>query len=162
MTIMNRMGLACVVVASAVGLGGCVDDYGYGGVDVGYAPAGYARGYDGYYDGYYGAYGDPYYGNAYPGYYGWYGGFYYPGSGGYVYDRYRRPYRWNGDQRRYWAGQHRAFAGGQGGHAFRPGANWGGFNHGAAGGGTNRPLGQAFRAARGQGGGGHFGGSRRR
>ena len=34
--------------------------------------------------------------------YGWYDGFYYPGSGYYVYDRYRRPIRWNDTQRRYW------------------------------------------------------------
>lgn len=96
----------------------------------------------------------PAYGYGYPGYYGWYGGFYYPGSGGFVYDRYRRPYRWNGAQRRYWSGQQRAFGGDHGGRNFRPGANWGGFNHGAAaGGGFNRPAGQAFR-----GGGAHMGG----
>ena len=43
----------------------------------------------------------PSYDYGYPGYYGWYGGFYYPGNGIYVYDRYRRPYRWNGNQQRY-------------------------------------------------------------
>jgi hypothetical protein len=154
MTVMKRIGLTCAVAASAIGLGGCVDDYGYGGVGVGYGPAEYSPGYDGYYDGFYGAYGDPAYGYGYPGYYGWYGGFYYPGSGGFVYDRYRRPYRWNGAQRRYWSGQQRAFGGDHGGRNFRPGANWGGFNHGAAaGGGFNRPAGQAFR-----GGGAHMGG----
>ncbi len=54
-------------VASVVALTGCAEDYGYGGVEVGYGAPGY---YDGYYDGgYYGDYGgfgDPYF--------GWYGG----------------------------------------------------------------------------------------
>lgn len=76
----------------------CTDGYGYSGVSVGYGNGGY--------------YGDPYYGNGYygggygyagaPSYYGWYGDYYYPGTGVYVYDRYRRPFRWNGAQQRYW------------------------------------------------------------
>jgi hypothetical protein len=36
-------------------------------------------------------------------YWGWNDGYYYPGTGYYVYDRYRRPYRWNGYQQRYWS-----------------------------------------------------------
>jgi hypothetical protein len=41
------------------------------------------------------------YGCADP-YWGWHGGYYYPGTGYYVYDRYRRPFRWTDAQRRYW------------------------------------------------------------
>ena len=43
-------------------------------------------------------------GYGYGGYdpFGWYGDYYYPGSGIYVYDRYRNRHRWNDDQRRYW------------------------------------------------------------
>lgn len=98
--------------AATLGLAGCVDDYGYGGVSVGYGSPGY-----------YG-YGDPYYdglgyGGIGGGYYGWYNDFYYPGSGVYVYDRYRRPFRWNDTQRRYWQGR-------RGGYRGQP--NWGGFD----------------------------------
>ena len=149
MSIIKRVGIACAAAVSLATLGGCVDDYGYGGVDVGYGP-----GYDSYYDGYYGAYGDPYFGTAYPGYYGWYGGFYYPGSGIYVYDRYRHPYRWNGSQRRYWQGQVHGYNGGRG---FRGSPNWGGFDRGHFGGGGGRPSGQAFRGGGGFHGGGHGG-----
>ena len=131
---LKRLGLACAAAASLAVLGGCDDDYGYGGPAVGYAPS-----YDGYYDGVYGSYGDPYYGYGYPGYYGWYGGFYYPGSGIYVYDRYRRPFRWNGDQRHYWSGQQRSFRGGVDGRGFRSGANWGGFNRSSPRWGSRRP-----------------------
>lgn len=144
MTIIKRLGLIGVVAASAAALGGCYDDYGYG-------PAvGYGAGYDGYYDGY--GYAD---GGYYPGYFGWYGGYYYPGSGIYVYDRYRRPIRWNGDQRRYWSGQQRSYRGGVGNAGYRGNANWNGFNRGGVGAGaTPRPAGQAFRRT----GGGHTGG----
>ena len=145
----KRLSIAGALAISAAALGGCVDDYGYGGVAVGYPP-----GSDGYYNGYYGAYGDPEYGYGYPGYYGWYGGFYYPGTGYYVYDRYRRPYRWNGDQRRYWGGQRHA-CGAATTQGFRSGTNWQGFNRGA---GAGRPAGQAFRG----GGGGFHGGGHRR
>lgn len=150
----KRLGAACAVAMSAATLGACVDDgYGGGGVAVGYAP-----GYDGYHDGYYGAYGDPYAGGAYPGYYGWYGGFYYPGSGFYVYDLYRRPYRWNGDQRRYWGGQQRSYRASVGVAGSRGSDNWAGFRRG---GGTAvvRPAGQAFRGGHGAHGG--HGGHRR-
>lgn len=154
----KRLGLACLAMGSIVALGGCVDDYGYDGVAVGYgAPV-----YDAYYDGY----GDPGYG--YPGaglgYYGWYGGYYYPGSGYYVYDRYRRPIRWNGDQRRYWQGRYNGYRGslGRGGHGFARSPNWGGFNR-DSGRHNPAPAGQAFRggtpgAGHGfHGGGGHGG-----
>lgn len=86
------------LTAVSLALGGCVyDDYGYGGVNVGYGVAG------GYGDGYYGypgaAYGYP----AFAGYgSGWYNDFYYPGSGYYVFDRNGRRSRWNDGQRRYW------------------------------------------------------------
>ena len=107
-----------LALTAAVGLSACATPYGYGGVSVG---AG-----NGYYDPYYGGYGYGYgagypgygygagypgygYGMGYPGYgyasyapWGWYDDFYYPGTGYYVYDRYRRPFRWTDAQRRYW------------------------------------------------------------
>jgi hypothetical protein len=102
-----RLRLAALALASGIVLSGCAydtygDPYGYGygpysGVSVG---IGYGGGYGGY--GYpYGGYG---YGGYYGGYdpFGWYGDYYYPGSGIYVYDRYRTRHRWNDDQRRYW------------------------------------------------------------
>jgi hypothetical protein len=60
------------------------DGYGYGGsrVAVGYGSA------------YGGAYGSPYW--------GWYDDYYYPGTGAYVYDRYRHRHAWNDGQRAYW------------------------------------------------------------
>src|SRR3546814_6614847 len=65
-----------------------------------------------------------------PSYYGWYGDYYYPGTGVYVYDRYRRPHRWSSSQQRYWSrrGEHyrrenRDWRGDQKG-------NWGGWNRG--------------------------------
>lgn len=87
----------------AIGLGltttACTDGYGYSGVNVGYSSGGY------------GGYGNDYY----PGYasnssyFGWYGDYYYPGTGYYVYDRNRRPFRWNGDQQRYWQGRQQQY-----------------------------------------------------
>ena len=85
---------AALAIAAGVGLSGCA--YGpYGGLGVG---VGYGNGYDGYYgNGYYGGgypygyagYNSPYgYGYGSP-YYGWNNGYYYPGTGYYVYDRYR-------------------------------------------------------------------------
>ncbi len=69
--------------------------------------AGYGGGYaPGYYGGGYGGYGYA------PSYFGWYDDFYYPGTGVYVYDRYRRPYRWNDGQRAYWQGRRDAWRGG--------------------------------------------------
>lgn len=72
---------------SALALGGCTyDDYGYGGVNVGYG-----TGY--YYDDYaYGPYAP----------YGWYDGYYYPGSGYWLYDRGGVRHRWSDRQRYYW------------------------------------------------------------
>lgn len=93
-----RMLLPLAIAATT--LGGCVyDDYGYGGVNVGYGVA------------------DPYYGyNAgYGGLGGWYNDFYYPGTGVYVIDRRGGRHRWNDDQRRYWENR---------GRQNRPG--WGG------------------------------------
>lgn len=100
------LGLGGLVLATTA----CTDGYGYSGVNVGYGTAGY--------------YGDPYYGGGgvgyagVPSYYGWYGDYYYPGTGVVVYDRYRRPHRWNGDQQRYWQGRR----GGWGNREVR--ANW--------------------------------------
>ena len=89
-----KLRMIALGAASLVALTGCVDDgYGYSGVSVGYgSPGYYGQGY--YSDFYDGGYGSPYY--------GWYNGYYYPGSGYYVYDRDRRPMRWNDSQRRYW------------------------------------------------------------
>lgn len=73
--------IGAVLLGSAAALGGCMDDgYGYGGsrVAVGYGPG----------------WGSPYW--------GWYGDYYYPGTGVYVYDRYRHRYAWNDGQRAYW------------------------------------------------------------
>jgi len=108
---MSRRPLALALAAAALA-GGCstYDDYGYGGVSVGYGDGyGYDGGYydDGYYDGHY----DPWW-NSYGSYYrqrpywGWYNGFYYPGTGFYIYDRWRRPIRWNDNHRSYWSGRH--------------------------------------------------------
>ncbi|HYG30711.1 MAG TPA: hypothetical protein VD887_10915 [Allosphingosinicella sp.] len=88
-----RLRAALIVLASSLGLGACAyDGYGYGG---GYASVGYGGYCDPYYDDCYGGgYGDPWY--------GWYDGYYYPGFGFYIYDQYRRPFRWNDNHRRYW------------------------------------------------------------
>lgn len=82
---------AALTVAAAIGLSACMSPYGYGGVGVGYG-------------GGYGSYGYPYggYGGyGYEPYWGWHDGYYYPGSGYYVYDRYRRAYPWD-RHRDYW------------------------------------------------------------
>jgi hypothetical protein len=102
MRVFNLRNAALALVAG-IGLGGCA--YGpYGGLGVG---VGYGN--NGYYDPYYGGgYGYGRYGASYgygAPYYGWYDGFYYPGTGYYVYDRYRRPYRWSDRHRRYWEGR---------------------------------------------------------
>lgn len=86
--------LMFVSLLSALTLGGCAydDGYGYGGMSAG----------AGYYAGdYYGpaGYGGPGYG-GYGG--GWYNDFYYPGTGYYVFDRGGRRHRWNDGQRSYW------------------------------------------------------------
>ena len=97
---MRRAAIAGAMALAGLTLVGCADEYGYG--RVGYA---YDYGGPGYYDAYYG-------GGGYGPYYGWYGGFYYPGAGIYVYDQYRRPYRWNGVQQRYWQGRLNGYRGG--------------------------------------------------
>ncbi|MBX9814620.1 MAG: hypothetical protein A4S12_03535 [Proteobacteria bacterium SG_bin5] len=93
-----------VALGAALALAGltaaCADDY-------------YDRpGYYSYYDG---AYGRPYW--------GWYGNYYYPGTGVYVYDRYRAPRRWTYGEQRYWLDRQRGWRGG----AFRD--EWRGFRH---------------------------------
>ena len=81
----------------------CSTGYGYSGVGLGVGSGGY---YDDPYSGYgYGGYGYA------PSYYGWNDAFYYPGTGVYVYDRYRRPYRWNDNQQRYWQQRRGGYAG---------------------------------------------------
>src|SRR5687767_10969769 len=99
---------AALTVAAAIGLSACTTPYGYGysGVSVGYG-----SGYSPYY-GY--GYGYPRYGYSrlgygYSPYWGWYDSFYYPGTGYYVYDRYRRPHRWSDSHRRYWTDRQRTF-----------------------------------------------------
>lgn len=92
---------AALSVAAAVGLSACTTGYGYGPYGGSSVSVGIGSGY---YDPYYGyGYDIPvyHYGAGYP-YYGWYDGFYYPGTGYYVYDRYRRPHRWTDRHRRYW------------------------------------------------------------
>src|SRR3546814_5724076 len=115
---LSRFGIVGLVLAAGLGLSACASDGYYGGASLGYG--GYYG--DPYYDDYYGGYG---YGYA-PSYYGWYGHYYYPGTGVYVYDRYRRPHRWSSSQQRYWSrrGEHyrrenRDWRGDQKGH-------WGG------------------------------------
>ena len=89
---------AALTVAAAIGLSACMGPYGYGGVGVG---TGYGYGYDNYGYGYPGGYAGGY---GYQPYWGWYDGYYYPGSGYYVYDRDRRPHRWD-RYRDYWEGR---------------------------------------------------------
>lgn len=99
-----RMRLALALAAGTLALGGCADDlygpygYGYGGLSVGYGSYGYSP----YGYGYGGYYGPAYYGRGYYDPFGWYDDFYYPGVGIFVYDSYRRPHRWSGDEERYW------------------------------------------------------------
>ena len=106
----QRVILAFVVLAGFVVLSSsasAIDWSVSGSVSFGYN-SGY---YGGYYDDGYG-YGDGFYGAGYgygSPYWGWYGDYYYPGTGIYVYDRYRRPYRWNGAQQRYWQGRYRNY-----------------------------------------------------
>ncbi len=130
----SRLRSAAVLLAASVSLGGCATYGQMGGVGVslgygnpyassrygyspygsryGYSPYGYSRygsryGYSPYgYSRYgYSPYG--YSGYGYSPYWGWNDGFYYPGTGFYVYDRYRRAYRWNDRQRRYWTDRQR-------------------------------------------------------
>jgi hypothetical protein len=97
-----RLRSTALILAASLGLSACVydDGYGYGGLSVGYG-SGYC---DPYWDDCYYGYGSRYrYGRGYyDPYWGWYDGFYYPGSGFYVYDRFRRPFRWSDHHRRHW------------------------------------------------------------
>lgn len=63
-------------------------------------------------DDYVGGYGGGYYGAVTP-YYGWYGDYYYPGTGIYVYDRYRVARRWSDGDRAYWYGRRNGWRGGR-------------------------------------------------
>ena len=136
-----RIRLAALAAVSGVALSGCAydmygDDYGYG---YGYGPRssvsigiGYGGGYGGYGYGGYG-YGYPYGGYGYPygGYYdpfGWYGDYYYPGSGIYVYDRYRTRHVWNDDQRRYWEQRRQRWQNHSNGTSTSTGENWSGWD----------------------------------
>jgi hypothetical protein len=116
-----------ILVAGAAALGGCAYGYGgygspYGGYGSPYGglSVGVSSGYGGYGYGGYGGYGynncySPYapyggYGSYYGGcnvgydpFWGWNSGYYYPGTGNYVYDRYRRPHVWSDAQKRYWS-----------------------------------------------------------
>lgn len=106
-----RIPYISLVAAGALALGGCAyGDLGYGlGYGGGYYDYGYGSPYYGasygssYYGGY--GYGSPYYGGYGMGspYFGWYDNYYYPGTGYYVYDVNRRPYRMSSTQRSYWS-----------------------------------------------------------
>jgi len=98
--------LATAALVAGLSLSGCATNGLYSGVSVGYGSGygpygnygsryGYGYGYNRWNDPWY----DPFYRTSY---YGWYGNYYYPGSGFYVYDRYRRPVIWSDSQRRYW------------------------------------------------------------
>ncbi len=102
--VLTRFRTAALLLAVAAGTSACTDGYGYGGLDVGVGVG------NGYYDPYYGDYGYGYGGYGSP-YWGWNDGFYYPGTGIYVYDSYRRPYRWNDYQRRYWSDRRNGWRG---------------------------------------------------
>jgi hypothetical protein len=93
-----RLSSTALALAAGLSLAGCSvydDGYGYGGISVGYGHGGY-----GYYDQYYDPYWDYY---AATPYWGWYDGYYYPGTGIYIYDQWRRPFRWSDRHRRYWS-----------------------------------------------------------
>lgn len=133
-----RLALAIGLAAGGLTLSACADDlygpYGYGGGYYGAGYGGYYGGYGPYDSGYGYGYGySPYYGAAYGPYYpfGWYGDFYYPGVGVYVYDSYRHPHVWNGDQQRYWSGRQAAWHS-RTGSAMTHG-NWSGFSRSSAG-----------------------------
>ncbi|HVL77844.1 MAG TPA: hypothetical protein VM346_01000 [Sphingomicrobium sp.] len=112
-----RIIIASLAAAGGLALGGCAYNGLYGGASLGYGSAGY---YDRYFDPYH----DPWYRGA--SYWGWYDGFYYPGTGYYVYDRWRRPHVWNDLQRRYWS-QRREHIRSRTGERFEPRENWSGF-----------------------------------
>lgn len=134
-----RARLATLLLAAGVALGGCA----YGGLSVGtgygYGPYGGYGPYSGYGYGSYDPY-DPYFGNYYgygsrygygygSPYWGWYDGFYYPGTGYYVYDRYRNSHRMTDAQRKYWEWRRRGSQSGSG-VTSRIIQNWADFQNG--------------------------------
>lgn len=128
---MKRIGI--VLGAIGLALGGCTDGYGYSGVGLGWGGGGFVDdgwggGFGGgFAPGFGGGFGNGFIGGPYD-YFGWNDGFFYPGAGVYVYDQFRRPFRWNGQQQRFWQGR-RDFAqrsGRFGGRGLGP--NWGGFD----------------------------------
>jgi len=103
---------------------GSYGNYGYGGC---YDPWSGAGGYGGY-DPYgfpYGGYG---YGSCGGSYWGWNDGYYYPGTGYYVYDRYRRPHVWSDSQKRYWSERVEKARRTEGTSSRPLRENWSGFN----------------------------------
>jgi hypothetical protein len=124
-----RLRTAALTVGAAIGLAACTTPYGYGGVGVGGGYGSY--GYDGY------GYGYPAgaYGYGYEPYWGWYDGYYYPGTGYYVYDRYRNPYPWD-HYRDYWEGRRENAMSSKDFRrqmeAYRDQQNWSGFDQGPA------------------------------
>ncbi len=108
----SQVRAAALAVVAGFSLSACAyGEYGYGGVSVGLGSGGYYDDYDPYYGSYYDPFYDGYYGSrarfgrGYSSGFGWYDGFYYPGTGFYVYDRFRQRHRWNDGQRRYWEGR---------------------------------------------------------
>lgn len=114
---------AAAIAAAALGLSACGANYGFGIGTPGYydpyyggygykSGYGYNVGYGGYSPYGYSPYGYSRYGSGYgySPYFGWHDGYYYPGTGYYVYDRYRRPYRWSGTQERYWRDRQRTYS----------------------------------------------------
>jgi hypothetical protein len=112
---------------SGVSLGVGYGNYGYG--NYGY-PYSYGYGYPssyGYPYGYgYSRWSDPFYGGYGSPYWGWNDGFYYPGTGIYVYDRFRRPFVWTDRQRAYWIVQRQRALSSRPKMTVRE--NWSGFN----------------------------------
>lgn len=105
----RQVKIAGIAIAAALGLSACSDyGYGYGGINAGYGAAYYD---DPYYAGYGGGFGGVGVGGFGNPYWGWNNGFYYPGTGYYVYDVNRRPFRWNGAQQRYWEGRRQGWRG---------------------------------------------------
>ena len=86
---------AAFALASGLSLAACST---YGNYGNGYGYNGY--GYNGY-----GSGSRVSLGYSSSPYWGWNSGYYYPGAGSYVYDSYRRPYRWNRTQQTYWTGR---------------------------------------------------------
>ena len=103
----KRIVLLVFIVAAGVATTACANRSSYGGASLGYGT------------GYYGGYSP---------YWGWYGDYYYPGTGIYVYDRYRRAHPWSDDQRHYWQGRVDAYRAHPGGarhaRAHDPRPNW--------------------------------------